>query len=210
MVAPGMQLALSNSILTNLSGVKGSGNIMPDGSPVIAQFCNGARVPPENCAAQEGQVTQASCKGYNTPVGASETTTLSKVFLFNGIQPTATVDEGHNWLNLSYGPLTLNRAVLADQTKAQAPELMVASASVGAAGGAYSISGTSPAASRGTATGAPSTDFFGNPRSKSGNVVDIGAVEYQATRTSVWRPTRRRSRSPTWCWARETRRATSC
>ena len=185
MVAPGMQLTLNNSILTNLNGVKGSGNIVPNGSPVVAQFCNGARVPPENCAAQEGQITQASCKGYNTPVGASETTTLSQVFVFNGIQPTATVDEGHNWLNLSYGPLTLNRAVLADQTKAQAPELMVASASVGATGGAYSISGTSPAVSRGTATGAPSTDFFGNPRSKSGNTVDIGAVEYQASGTLV-------------------------
>ena len=72
--------------------------------------------------------------------------------MFNGIKPTATVDEGHNWLNLTYGPLTLNRSADADGS-ANAPELMVASATTGTAGGAYSIPGTSPAVNRGTNTG---------------------------------------------------------
>ena len=80
---------------------------------MVAQFCNGARMPPENCASQSGQVNQASCHGYNAPVGASETTSLRSCSPFNGIQPTATVDEGHNWLNLIFGPLTLSRATSA-------------------------------------------------------------------------------------------------
>ena len=142
-------------------------------SPVVAQYCNGARVPPENCAGQSGQITQGSCKGYNTPVGASESTSTSQLFLFNGIQPTATVDEGHNWLNLVYGPLTLSRP---NATAPTATELMVASRAIGTALGAYSITSTSPAYGKGTPNGAPATDFFGNGRGANRN--DVGAVQY--------------------------------
>jgi hypothetical protein len=200
-VPSGSTLTLNNSILTSTSSpnlVSGNNNVVPSSSPVIAQFCNGARVPPENCASQTGQVNQASCFGYNTPVGASETTGLTQLFSFNGIKPTATVDEGHNWLNLIYGPLTLNRPATA------APELMVASASAGSAEGAYSIPGTSPAVNRGagcTDGGAPlgcmlrgglplpstvSADFFGNTRPLNAtNPPDIGAVEFSTTGANV-------------------------
>src|SRR5205085_3048739 len=95
------------------------------------------------------------------PVGASETTGLTQVFTFNNIKPTATVDEGHNWLNLIYGPLTLNR------TTTSAPELMVASAASGSAGGAYSVGSTSAAVNRGANGVAPATDFFGNLRPRN-------------------------------------------
>ncbi len=201
-VPAGSTLTLSNSILTTLASpnlVSGNGNQAPSSSPVVAQFCNGARVPPENCASQTGQVNQASCHGYNTPVGASETTGLNQVFTFDNIKPTATVDEGHNWLNLIYGPLTLNRPTTVPNP--QAPELMIASASQGSPNGAYSIPSGSPAVNNGanacTDGGAgpallclarnalplPATvgnDFFGNPRAQTtANRVDIGAVEYQ-------------------------------
>jgi len=181
-------LTITNSLYTSVSSVASSivtsaTNKVGTANPVVAQYCNGARVPPENCASQGSQVNQASCRGYNTPVGASETTGLAQVFAFNGIQPTATVDEGHNWLNLVYGPLTLSRpGVAGGATNA---ELMIASAPVGSTQGAYSLPGGSAAINGGTNTGLPATtayDFFGNRRAQSTtNATDIGAVEYGAS-----------------------------
>jgi len=93
----GATLSLSNSILTSLAGgYAGNGNRAPSSSPVNAQYCNGSRVPPENGG-----------HGYLSPPGRSETTGLSPLFVFNNITPAATVDEGNNWINLSYGPLAL-------------------------------------------------------------------------------------------------------
>ena len=165
-------LSLSNSILTNFSGrYSGNGNLAPAASPVIAQYCNGSRVPPEN----GGQ-------GYNAPAGRSETTGLSPVFTLNNIRPAATVDEGQNWINLSYGPLTLGKPSAATATPA---ELMLTSAAVGAPAGAYSIPGTSTAVNKGAIAGLPATtdhDFFGNHRDRTAaNPTDIGAVECVGT-----------------------------
>ena len=174
-------LTITNSVYTaDPQGVltASSTNIVGGSSaPVIAQYCNGARVPPENCTtAQQGQVTQASCKGYNTPAGASETTGLAQLFVFNGIKPMATVDEGNNWLNLTYGPLTLSRPNVTTPTPA---ELMVASAAPGTGGGAYSLPQGSSAIDKGDNLAAPQYDFFGKPRPRSEhNPADIGAVEY--------------------------------
>ena len=191
-IPAGTLLTLNSSIVTDTTHSKVTGTNLrtPSSSPVIAPFCNGARVPPENCSGVAGQVSQASCNGYNAPVGASETTGLTQVFTFADIKPTATVDEGHNWLNLSYGPLTLNRSAV-QPGSTNAPELMVAAKNlgttsnaslVGLTGGAYSISGTSDAVNHGTNSGAPATDFFGNPRPRStDNQSDIGAVEFQGT-----------------------------
>ena len=181
----GVTLTLSNSIVTNTSGVAGPNNVQPGGSPVIAQFCNGSRTPPENCT---NSLDPATCGRYNAPPGRSETTGLTPLFLFNNITPAATVDEGHNWLNLTYGPLTLSRAVNVVPTIA--PELMVANQTTGTAGGAYSIAGTSAAVNRGF-VGIPffnplpataARDYFGNARTINtgfaANPPDIGAVEF--------------------------------
>jgi hypothetical protein len=161
--AGGAQLALTNSILTpyGANNYGGSANQYPGTSPVLAQYCNGSRVPPENGG-----------HGYQAPPGRSETTGLSPVFVFNNIAPAATVDEGNNWINLSYGPLTL----YSDAGKA-----MLASASVGTASGAYTTVPGSAAdgAGSGSAAGVPNHDFFGNPRPQ-GNY-DIGAVEIRGT-----------------------------
>ena len=186
LTAAANKLAITHSILTgtgdisNLNEVVASGtNKVGVANPVVAQVCNGARVPPELCAAggNTSLSGSASCHGYNAPPGASESTSTSQLFVFNGIQPTATVDEGHNWLNLVYGPLTLNR--LSGNPTGNAAELMVASASVGVPGGAYSIPATSPAAGAGIVNGStPATDFFGQTRFTA--ATSIGAVEVKA------------------------------
>jgi hypothetical protein len=176
------KLTLLNSILTNDQQgvvVASATNRVGTNPTFVAPFCNGARIPPENCAAQVGQTTQASCQGYNTPVGASETTSTSELFAFSGIQPTATVDEGHNWLNLSYGPLSLSRATVTTTTPA---EMLVGDGSSGVLGAAYSVLPGSPAATGGATAvlgvTAPAKDFFGNAR---GANVGIGAVQIAST-----------------------------
>lgn len=156
----GATMSLRNSILTSTSGgYAGNGNFAPSASPLNAQYCNGSRVPPENGG-----------HGYQAPPGRSETTGLSTVFVFNNITPAATVDEGHNWINLTYGPLTLFN---------NAAQSMVATSPGAVIAGAYSIGSASAAVNIGTNSGAPALDYFGNPR-PSGTNADIGAVEYQA------------------------------
>jgi hypothetical protein len=106
---------------------------------------------------------------------------LSPVFTLDNIRPAATVDEGQNWINLSYGPLTLGTPTATAPTPA---ELMLTSAAVGTAGGAYSIPGASPAMNGGANANLPATtahDFFGNLRPRTAaNPADIGAVEFVA------------------------------
>jgi hypothetical protein len=103
--------------------------------------------------------------------------------IFN-LLPSATVDEGNNWVNITWGPLSLSNPV------------------TGARLGNYTLAAQSPAidyiphCTNGTDnpnctgfgnavnpayTSAPTTDFFGNPRPDVRNSsIDIGAVEYQA------------------------------
>ncbi|MDB6042166.1 MAG: hypothetical protein JWM63_717 [Gammaproteobacteria bacterium] len=156
-------LFVNNSILTaNPAGyVNGSGNQVPGSSPLVGEYCNGSRVPPENGG-----------HGYNAPAGRSETTGLSPVFTFNNIAVAATVDEGNNWINLGYGPLTLYSPANQD---------MAGDALDGRTLGAYSTRPSATAAvDRGlnNAAGVPDTDFFGSARPhNNGNPVDIGAVE---------------------------------
>jgi hypothetical protein len=140
------------SILTNAADYAGPvitpyNNIGSDPT-VLRAYCNGARVPPENGG-----------KGYNAPPGRSETTGLYPVFSLNQVTAAATIDEGNNWINLGYGPLSLvnpvdGQTVLSDLR----PDT------------------TSPAINNASASGAPSTDFFGTSRPQ-GSGVDIGAVE---------------------------------
>jgi hypothetical protein len=165
--AGGATLSLNNSILTPI-GVTygGSNNRYPSSSPVLAQYCNGSRVPPENGG-----------HGYQSPPGASETTSLATLFVFNNITPAATVDEGNNWINLTYGPLALFNT---------AGQSMLATSPSGPTLGAYSIGAASDAVNHGTSTGAPALDFFGNPRQAiTANPVDIGAVEFQPPNAAV-------------------------
>ncbi len=162
----------------NVNPVGSVGNVTPSKAPVIGQYCNGARIPPEQCATGQGANDPGMCKGYFTPAGQSETVGVAPVFVFNGISASATVDEGNNWINLTYGPLTLGRPPVGGSGSTPSAEPTVASAAVGIAQGAYSIASDSAAVGAGNAAapGTPNHDFYGQSRPTSG--VSIGAVEF--------------------------------
>ena len=99
-----------------------------------------------------------------------------QIRVFN-LTPTATVDEGNNWVNMQWGPLSLTN-----------PSVKGADGNYGGGAplGNYGITPESPAIGfvhNGTTgfTNAPAADFYGNPRKgpNSPNRVDAGAVEYQ-------------------------------
>jgi hypothetical protein len=125
-------------------------------NPLLAgQYCNGSRVPPE-----------LGSMGYLVYPGTNETNALpTPVF---SLTPSATVDEGNNWVNMRWGPLALTHPT------------------TGATLGNYALSAGSPAIGDVTLLGAPleyvaapATDFFGTNR-KTDSKVDIGAVEFVA------------------------------
>jgi hypothetical protein len=120
----------------------------------LRQYCDGSRVPPENGG-----------MGYLVPPGISDATVPNPVF---NLTPAATVDEGNNWININWGPLslvntsngTLNGVTLGD----------------------YGPSSTSSVINyiplyAPTFAAAPNLDFYGVER-KDNNLVDAGAVEF--------------------------------
>ncbi len=132
-----------------------TGNNNSNANPtVVSQYCNGSRTPPEYATGT-----------WQVPPGISDATVPNPIF---NLQPAATVDEGNNWINISWGPLAMTNPV------------------TGSMLGNYALGGGSPAvnyipstAGNNAYTLAPSTDFFGNQR-KTNNAVDAGAVEFQA------------------------------
>ena len=187
-------LTASNSIFSdalNAANVFGGNNVVPTAPAggaglLVGQYCNGARVPPEQCSSQQGANNQGMCLGYFTPAGISENVGVPQVFRFQGISATATVDEGNNWINMTYGPLTLSRPTSAATAAPTAAEQMLAVAAVGTAQGAYSIAPASAAVNKGSNSDAPKTDFFGNTRPlTAANPADIGAVEYQGAAMAI-------------------------
>src|SRR5262249_2503730 len=91
----GVTLAPSYSFLTSTTGYTGPGNSQLDPT-VFSQYCNGSRTPPE-----------FKSLGYQVPPGISDATVPNPIF---NLTPAATVDEGNNWINLSWGPLALSNA----------------------------------------------------------------------------------------------------
>ncbi len=145
-------LAPRYSILTNISGYGGLNNSQSNPS-VVSQYCDGSRVPPE-----------FKSGGYQVPPGISDATVPNPVF---NLTPAATVDEGNNWINISWGPLAMTNPM------------------TGAVLGNYAPAGGSPVinyvpSSSPTYAPAPNLDFFGNAR-KTNNAVDAGAIEFAAT-----------------------------
>jgi hypothetical protein len=99
------------------------------------------------------------------PPGIADATVPNPVF---NLTPAATVDEGNNWINISWGPLAMANPV------------------TGTVLGNYALTAASPAINYITPTNsattyaaAPSLDFFGTSR-KTNSAVDVGAVEFQA------------------------------
>ena len=84
----------------------------------------------------------------------------------------ATVDEGNNWVNISWGPLSLITPTSETNPTAEVP-LSDYSLAAGSPAINYITASSFPA----SFSAAPANDFFGNLR-KSNGAVDAGAVEF--------------------------------
>jgi len=148
----GVTLAPTYSVLTSTTGYSGL-NDTASNPTVVSQYCNGSRTPPE-----------FKSLGYQVPPGISDATVPNPLF---NLTPTATVDEGNNWINISWGPLALAN-----------PSNNTAFGNYGLAAGSPAINYIPPTALVAYAL-APSTDFFGAPRKMNNSPVDVGAVEFK-------------------------------
>ena len=149
----GATLAPSYSVLTSIAGYNAAALHNTASNPTVnSQYCNGSRTPPEFASG-----------GYQVPPGISDATIPNPIFSLN---PAATVDEGNNWVNMSWGPLALTNPVSSTTL-----------ANYGPAAGSPVINYI-PASAVTNYQAAPATDFFGNSR-KDGHV-DAGAVEFVA------------------------------
>src|SRR4030095_17100018 len=96
------------------------------------------------------------------PPGISDATVPNPIF---NLTPAATVDEGNNWINISWGPLAMTNPMTNTVLGNYAP----------AAGSP--VINYIPSSTTANFAEAPSLDFFNNPR-KTNNAVDAGAVEF--------------------------------
>jgi hypothetical protein len=158
----GFSLTPVYSVLTDVADYP-NGNNLGSNPTVVSQYCNGSRVPPEaTCTDPNGQTIPC---GYQVPPGIADATVPNPVF---SLLPSATVDEGNNWINMSWGPLSLvnpkTNAVLGSYALAAGSPAMAA---IDANDGpAYAL--------------APPADFFGNPRKVNSVAVDAGATQSPA------------------------------
>ena len=164
----GVTLRATDSVLTpGASAVLASGNSTAD-PRFLSQYCDGSRTAPETPG--------LLAAGWLVPPGISDATVPNPIF---NLTPSATVDEGNNWVNISWGPLAMTNPT-------------VAAGPYGNYGGGlplgnYGIATASSAAGRvagGSAnyTDAPNFDFYNNPR-KPGPI-DAGAVQRTGTGTN--------------------------
>jgi hypothetical protein len=167
MLSPFYSTLTNNGALSEIGG--GSNNLLAPSTLVGSIYCDGARAPVE--AVTSGAVPFAG--GWQVPPGTNESNGLpSPAFT---LLPGATVDEGNNWVNLRWGPLSMNVTnASGNPTFTFNPSLV----------------GSSPAVnyiplSSAEGTAAPSTDFYGNLRKQSGNPVDVGAIEYQTPNYAI-------------------------
>jgi hypothetical protein len=93
----GFTLSPNYSILTDAAADYPNNNNQGTDPQVISLYCNGSRVPPE-----------LGKMGYQVPAGISDATVPNPIF---NLTPAATVDEGNNWVNLSWGPLSESNPV---------------------------------------------------------------------------------------------------
>ncbi|HEX4597004.1 MAG TPA: hypothetical protein VH278_04405, partial [Burkholderiaceae bacterium] len=111
----GLTLSPHGSIIS--SGTYGGSNSST--SPgFVSQYCNGSRVSPEIapqlCSGPLGNANAAGCIQPGT-VGVSMTVPagipdINQYYPAFTLAPAATVDEGNNWINMFYGPLSLSNA----------------------------------------------------------------------------------------------------
>ncbi len=156
------------SVLSSTSGYNGASAHNTQSNPnLVSEYCNGARQTPE-CTVADGC---GGLNGFGVPPGIADSVVPNPVF---SLTPSATVDEGNNWINVSWGPLaqTNPSAKGADGNYGGGPAL-----------GNYALAAGSPAIDYvpGNLPNVvlPTTDFFGNLRpDAAGTNVDVGAVEF--------------------------------
>jgi hypothetical protein len=116
----GFRLFPSTSTLTSVAGygstaTGGASNNRATDPAFGHQYCNGSRVPPEIvptlCAGPNGNANAQGCVqpglvgiSLTVPPGITDSVYAGPAF---SLTPAATVDEGSNWINMFYGPLTL-------------------------------------------------------------------------------------------------------
>jgi hypothetical protein len=151
--ASGLRLAPASSVITDAADYPGANNAA-NNPTFLSQYCNGSRTPPE-----------FKSLGYQVPPGISDATVPNPVF---NLTPSATVDEGNNWINISWGPLALTNPASGTNLGNYGP----ASTS--------SVINYIPVTSLIAFSLAPNTDYFGTQR-KTNGFVDAGAVEFVAS-----------------------------
>ncbi|HWX93931.1 MAG TPA: hypothetical protein VNY29_14985 [Terriglobales bacterium] len=152
------------SMLSSGTGYSGT-NSTTTAPPVVHQYCNGSRVPPE-CTAANGC---GGPKGFGVPPGIADAVTPNPVF---SLSPAATVDEGNNWINVSWGPLGLTNPAVQPTGGNWGGGPALANYNLTAA--IDTVPATQPH---------PSTDFYGNSRPEPGEststgLFDPGAIEF--------------------------------
>ena len=148
--ASGITLNPTYSVMTSNTGYSATNST---GNPdVISQYCNGSRVPPE-----------LGTMGYQVPPGISDATVPNPIF---NLTPAATVDEGNNWINMSWGPLAETNPVTGALLGNYGPTA------------GSSVINRVPSSATSNYALAPTYDFFGTAR-KNG-AVDAGAIEFAA------------------------------
>jgi hypothetical protein len=164
----GFTLNPTYSVLTNTTGYPASNS--STAPPVVAQYCNGSRVPPE-CTAADGC---GGPNGFGVPPGIPDSIAGAPRF---SLVPSATVDEGNNWINVSWGPLALSNPSVAGPGGNYGGGASLANYALRSAIDTVPVTQPHPA-----------TDFFGNARPESGGdrLLDPGAVEFGSTAPTVF------------------------
>ena len=152
-------LSPNYSVLTNGSGPlaengNGTNDLLAPGFAVNSPYCNGSRLPVE--------AGLAGVNGWEVPPGTNESNALPGP-LFT-LQAGATVDEGNNWINLRWGPLSLDVRNQAGNTVFTFdPSLSMNSSAVDFIP---------------TSVAHPALDFFGHNRPNGSDTkFDVGAIE---------------------------------
>ncbi len=161
----GFSLSPTYSVLTNKNALAESAdstNVYAPASTVGGIYCNGSRIPVE-------VVVAGGAYGWQVPPGTNESNGLP-LPLFT-LTAAAVVDEGNNWVNLRWGPLSLGSPTTGNPMSNFVPTAP-AIQKVPTNEAAYSNN-----------VGVLQNDFFGNPRPGVNNTnhLDIGAVESLTT-----------------------------
>jgi len=117
----GLRLHPTYSVLDDPADYPNAHNQAASGTTVANMYCNGSRVPPEIalalCTVANGNGNAPGCiqpgqVGIGTTVPAGVPDSLVPPLPLFTLTPAATVDEGSNWINMFYGPLSLSNPVL--------------------------------------------------------------------------------------------------